>query len=39
MARVIKDILPDKENVKLGHSSKFSSLDKRTIVSILPLDS
>ena len=31
MARVIKD-LPEKENIKLGHSSKFSSLDKRIIV-------
>ena len=33
MARGIKEILPDKENVKLGHPSKLSSLDRRTIVS------
>ena len=33
VARVIKEILPEKENVKLGCPSKLSSLDKRRIVS------
>jgi hypothetical protein len=33
VARVIKETLPEKENVKLGHPSKLSSLDRRRIVS------
>ena len=33
VARVIKELLPEKENVKLGHPSKLSSLDKRRIFS------
>ena len=33
VARVIKEVLPEKENIKLGHPSKLSSLDKRRIVS------
>ena len=33
VARVIKEILPKKENIKLGCSSKLSSLDKRRIIS------
>ena len=33
VARVIKEALPEKENVKLGHPSKLSSLNKRRIVS------
>ena len=33
VARVIKEILPEKENIKLGHPSKLSSLDKRRVVS------
>jgi IS30 family transposase len=33
VARVIKEILPEKENVKLGCPSKLSSLDRRRIVS------
>ena len=33
VARVIKELLPEKENIKLGHPSKLFSLDKRKIVS------
>ena len=33
VARVTKELLPEKENVKLGHPSKLSSLDKRRIFS------
>ena len=33
VARVIREILPEKENVKLGRPSKLSALDKRRIVS------
>jgi transposase len=33
VARVINETLPEKENVKLGHPSKLSSLDRRRIVS------
>ena len=33
MARVIKELLPEKENVKLGHPSKLFLFDKRRIVS------
>ena len=33
VAKVIKELLPEKENVKLGRPSKLSSLDKNRIVS------
>ena len=37
MARVIRKILPEKENVKLGCPSKLSALDKRRIVSSITI--
>ena len=37
MARVIKELLPEKEHVKLGYPSKFSSLDKRRIISSITI--
>ena len=37
VARVIKELLPEKEHVKLGYPSKFSSLDKRRIISSITI--
>ena len=39
VARVIKELLPEKENIKLGCFSKLSSIDRRKIVSSVTWES